>query len=151
MQLSEGRIWRESGNLTEIFPIAEYICSTCKMYLSKLLNVLVQITKCISQIARNICPYREMYFGLPQLSQGRIWRESGNLSEIIPAQGPATDQAHLAAGLLPPIWVWVKMYLTKLQNVFALNCKMFCQYEFGSKYICPNCKIYFSKSQNVFV
>ena len=37
-----------------------------------------------------------MYFGLPQLSQGRIWHESGNLSEIIPAQGPATDQAHLA-------------------------------------------------------
>ena len=32
---------------TRIFPVAKYICSNCKLYLSKLLNVFVQMLKCI--------------------------------------------------------------------------------------------------------
>ena len=53
MQLSQGRIWRESGNLSEIIPIPIWICPSPK-YLSKLQNVFVKIAKCI-------CPNCKMY------------------------------------------------------------------------------------------
>ena len=39
---------------TRFFPVAKYICSNCKIYLSKLQNVFVQIAKCI-------CPKCKMY------------------------------------------------------------------------------------------
>ena len=32
---------------TRIFPLAKYICSNCKLYLSKLRNVFVKMLKCI--------------------------------------------------------------------------------------------------------
>ena len=47
MQLSHAKIWRESGNLSDIIPIAKLICpnwqmylTNCKRYLSKYIFVL---------------------------------------------------------------------------------------------------------------
>ena len=49
----------------------------CKMYLSKLLNAFVQITKCFVQIVKCICPNDQMY--LSKIAKC-IFKDSGPLS-----------------------------------------------------------------------
>ena len=64
------------------------------MNLFKLANVYDKLQKIFVQTAKCIFVLKTTM----QLSDWRIWQESGNLSEIIPAQGPAADQAHLTRG-----------------------------------------------------